>query len=140
MKHLRWLVLGCVVLASCAAPEAATPPTEMVLKNLLEQPLDSTFVKDREVVVSLVEIPPNTTLERHWHPGEEFHYYLDGKVTIEIEGQPPIIGLPGHVGHVPFRKMHTAITGKEGARALVFRVHTTGAPVRYLEGGGTAER
>ena len=118
----------------------SSPPTELKLENLLQQSLADEFTPGREVVVSYVEIPPNTTMDRHWHPGEEFHYYLEGEVEIAIDGETSIIGTPGTVGHVPFKKMHTAITGDKGAKILVFRVHTEGKPVRYLEKGGTSER
>ena len=130
----------CLGLCACASGPEASPPTEVRLENLRIEALASEFTPDREVVVSYVEIPPNTTMERHWHPGEEFHYYLEGKVTIEIDGHEPIIGTPGTVGHVPYKTTHTAITGPEGAKAVVFRVHTAGEPVRYLEEGGTGEQ
>ena len=116
------------------------PPTELKLENLLQQALADEFAPGREIIVSLVEIPPNMTMDRHWHPGEEFHYYLEGEVEIVIDGETSIIGTPGTVGHVPFKKMHTAITGDKGAKILVFRVHSEGKPVRYLEKGGTSER
>ena len=83
------------------------------------------------VLVDVVVIPPNTTLDAHWHPGEEFQYYLEGEVTVEIEGKPTIVGKPGAVGHIPFRAMHTAKTGAAGAKILVFRVHTEGEPMRH---------
>ena len=125
--------------AGCNAPGTSSPPTELKLENLLRMSLADEFIPDREIVVSYVEIPPNVTMDRHWHPGEEFHYYLEGEVTIVIDGERSITGTPGTVGHVPFKKMHTAITGDKGARILVFRVHTVGKPVRYLESGETAE-
>ena len=118
----------------------STTPTEIKLENLLQQSLAEEFTPGREIVVSYVEIPPNMTMDRHWHPGEEFHYYLEGEVEIVIDGETSITGTPGTVGHVPFKKMHTAITGAKGAKILVFRVHTEGKPVRYLEKGGTSER
>ena len=124
-------------LAGCSTPSA---PTELKLENLLQQALSDEFTPDREVVVSYVEIPPNMTMDRHWHPGEEFHYYLEGEVEIVIDGRPSITGTPGTVGHVPFRAMHTAITGDKGARILVFRLHTEGEPVRILEKGGVADQ
>ena len=80
-------------LLGCAAGESDAP-AEIRLENVRTQALASEFTPDREVVVSYVELPPNTTLERHWHPGEEFHYYLEGKVTIEIDGHEPIMGTP----------------------------------------------
>ena len=106
----------------------------------MQRPLADEFTPGREVIVSYVEIPPNITMDRHWHPGEEFHYYLEGEVEIVIDGESPIAGRPGAVGHVPFKKMHTAITGDEGAKLLVFRMHTKGEPVRHLEEGGAAEQ
>lgn len=137
MRHYVIGSLVCLIMWGCATRHA--PPAELTLENLLTQALADDFTADREVVVSYVEIPPNTTMDRHWHPGEEFHYYLDGRVEIAIDGHPTIIGEPGTVGHVPYRAMHTAITGAEGARALVFRVHTKGEPIRYLEEGGDAD-
>ena len=143
MNIVRAALLIASLSVPCIAPiatHASSPPKELKLENLLRQSLTPEFTSEREIVVSHVDIPPNTTLDRHWHPGEEFHYYLEGKVEIAIDGQPSIIGTPGTVGHVPYRKMHTAITGEEGARFLVFRVHTEGKPVRYLEKGGSSER
>lgn len=60
----------------------------------------------REVLIDLVEIPPNQRLEWHWHPGEEFHYYLEGNSIIERRDAPPIIGKPGTAGHVEFKQLH----------------------------------
>lgn len=81
--------------------------------------------------IDLVEFPPDTALGWHWHPGEEFHYYLEGEVEIQIEGQPSIIGMPGTVGHIPFKTMHQAVTHDKGAKVLVFRVHSKGEPWKY---------
>lgn len=132
-------LLGTVI-GGCSSPPEHNPPTALKLENLLRQQFNDEFIDGREVIVAYVEVPPNTTMQRHWHPGEEFHYYLEGEVEIAIDGRPSIIGTPGTVGHVPFKAMHTAITGDEGARLIVFRVHTEGEPVRYLEGGGEAQQ
>jgi quercetin dioxygenase-like cupin family protein len=140
MKSFAAIALAVSLLGGCASQPESVPPAELKLENLLRQALDDDFVADREIVVSYVEIPPNMTMDRHWHPGEEFQYYLDGEVEIAIDGQPSIIGRPGEVGHVPYRAMHTAITGPEGARLLVFRVHTKDEPVRILEEGSATDR
>ena len=134
------IIFLTVGLVGCSTAHTSSPPTELKLENLLQQSLADEFTPGREVVVSYVEIPPNTTMDRHWHPGEEFHYYLEGEVEIAIDGETSIIGTPGTVGHVPFKTMHTAIAGEKGAKILVFRVHTEGKPVRYLEEGGTSEQ
>lgn len=38
--------------------------------------------ENTEVVVSRVTVPPNTTLPKHWHPGEEFAYILEGSLIL----------------------------------------------------------
>jgi len=101
--------------------------------NLLTTTLAAELAPDREVLIDLVEIPPNAKLDWHWHPGEEFHYYLAGDPVIELGDAPSIVGRPGTVGHVAFRQRHRATTGREGAKIVVFRVHTKGAPWRYLD-------
>ena len=139
-KALLMVVVLTIPLAGSKTSGKSSPPAKLNMENLLEKALSDEFTPGREIIVSYVEIPPNTTLERHWHPGEEFQYYLEGEVEIAIDGEPSIIGTPGKVGHVPFKKMHTAITKKKGCRMLVFRVHTKGEPVRYLEIGGSSEK
>jgi len=141
MRRARLVLLTTLlgVLVSGRAPDAANPPGKPRVTNLMLTPLAEEFTPGREVMVDLVQMPSNATLERHWHPGEEFHYYLEGGVEIKIEGQPSIIGTPGAVGHVPFKKWHQAVAGKQGARILVFRVHTKGEPWRYVEEGRPAK-
>jgi quercetin dioxygenase-like cupin family protein len=101
--------------------------------NLLSAALSTEFTPDREVLIDLVEIPPNQKLDWHWHPGEEFHYYLEGDPVIELGDAPRIIGKPGTVGHVAFKQRHQATAGDKGAKIIVFRVHTKGAPWRYRD-------
>ena len=100
----------------------------MVLKNLLKAELEG--VDDTEVIVSHVTIPPNTTLPKHWHPGEEFAYVLDGSVTLWQKGKRDQTIATGDVGKVPLKQIHTAVTGDESVTLLVFRVHEKGQPER----------
>ena len=130
-RGIGLVLLTTVALLGGTTPDAAAPVVQANVQNLLQRALDPEFTAGREVLVDLVEIPPNGTLERHWHPGEEFHYYLEGDAQIEIDGQPTVQGKPGTVGHVPFRARHRAMAGPQGAKVLVFRVHTQGQPWRY---------
>lgn len=121
---------GVLVGASIPAPSHSVGST---VTNLLTVVLSTEFTPDREVLIDLVAIPPNQKLDWHWHPGEEFHYYLEGDPVIELGDAPPIIGKPGTVGHVGFKQRHQATAGDGGAKIIVFRVHTKGAPWRYLD-------
>jgi quercetin dioxygenase-like cupin family protein len=133
----RRIATVVAVFAAGALVGAAMPvPTQSAgskVTNLLTVALSTEFTPDREVRIDLVEIPPNQTLDSHRHPGEEFHYYLEGDPVIELRGASPIIGNPGTVGHVAFKQPHRATAGDRGAKIIVFRVHTKGAPWRDLD-------
>lgn len=137
-KSVALITLLSTIFVGCSSSPDYEPPTAINIENIFRQHFNEAFIDGREVIVAYVEVPPNTTMPRHRHPGEEFHYYLEGEVEIAIDDHPNIIGTSGTVGHVPFQAMHTAITGDKGARVLVFRVHTEGKPVRYLEDDGEA--
>jgi len=79
-----------------------------------------------EVVVSHVVIPANTTLPKHWHPGEEFVYVLEGSEVLWQKDKSDTHLKKGDVFKVPLKQIHTAKTGEEGATILVFRVHEMG--------------
>jgi quercetin dioxygenase-like cupin family protein len=98
------------------------------LDNLLTSRLEG--AEGIEVIISRVTIPANTSLPKHWHPGEEFAYILEGSVVLWQKGKADVIGRKGEVVKVPLKQIHTAMTKDEGATILVFRVHEQGKPER----------
>ncbi|MDH3891881.1 MAG: cupin domain-containing protein [candidate division Zixibacteria bacterium] len=103
------------------------------IRKLLHNQLSKQLADSCDAIIDYVKMPANTTLQWHRHPGEAFHYYLEGQVTIEIEGNESIQGTPGTVGHVPYRALHRAITGESGATVIVFRVHHEDEPIQYTD-------
>ena len=98
------------------------------IDNIMTSQLE--LVEGLEIVVSHVEIPANITLPKHWHPGEEFVYVLEGSEVLWQKDKPDVHLKKGDVFKVPLRQIHTATTGEEGVTVLVFRVHEKGQPVR----------
>jgi quercetin dioxygenase-like cupin family protein len=132
---LGFMLLSVILIAPAAAsnhPQAEKDEasSELKLETLLKSQLEG--FDGGEIIVSRVSLPPNTSLPKHWHPGEEFAYILEGSVTLWQDGKENIVGKAGDVVKVPLKQVHTAITQNEGATLLVFRVHEQGMPERVL--------
>jgi len=141
MKNYVTLMATILVVAglSCSKSQEQAQPQkksdilagtiqDLKVDNIMTSQLES--VEGTEVVVSHVKIPPNTTLPKHWHPGEEFIYVLEGSAVLWQKDKPDTTLKKGDVFKVPLKQIHTAVTGEEGATILVFRVHEMGQPVR----------
>ena len=83
-----------------------------------------------EVIVSDVVIPPDGQVARHYHPGEEFLYLIEGTAIHVVEGKPDLPLAAGDSYAIPARAIHSPRGGPEGARAIVFSVHLAGQPAR----------
>lgn len=127
MKFRKYIVLILALILANVTPVIADG---VKLETLLKTQLEG--VDGTEVIVSKVQIPANTSLPKHWHPGEEFVYILEGSVTLWQKDKKSITGRTGEVVKVPLEQIHTGITGNEGASLLVFRVHEQGKPERVL--------
>jgi quercetin dioxygenase-like cupin family protein len=91
-----------------------------------------TVAEGLEVIISDVVIPPNATVPRHYHPGEEFIYVIEGSAVHIEEGKPDQILRAGDTYVIPPGAEHAPRGGEQGARAIVFRVHLEGEPERIL--------
>jgi quercetin dioxygenase-like cupin family protein len=103
---------------------------QMKFEDLMTEKLQG--VENTEVVVSITTVPPHTTLPKHWHPGEEFAYILDGSIVLIQDGKADEYYRKGDVGKVPLKQVHTVRTDEESATILIFRVHELGQPGRIL--------
>jgi quercetin dioxygenase-like cupin family protein len=124
-KKYILLVLSWFVVCSNSI-QAEGPKLESLLKAKLEG------VSGTEVVISKVQIPANTSLPKHWHPGEEFAYVIKGNVTLWQKGKEDRLISEGEAVKVSLKQIHTAKTGNEGVTLLVFRVHEEGKPERVM--------
>lgn len=134
------IMLAACFATSCDAPhmddhsgepepyaEHFPPPGS---NQMLRAPI--TIADGLEVIISDVVIPPNATVPRHYHPGEEFLYVLNGSAVHVEEGKPDRILKAGDAYVIPPRAVHAPRGGPEGSRAIVFRVHVEGAEERIL--------
>ena len=84
---------------------------------------------DLEVVMGLIERTDESMSGKHYHPGGEFGFVLDGTVTVSSEGEPEKTLRAGDSFYQPPGEWHAVATTTEGAKTVVFRVLKRGQPV-----------
>ena len=90
-------------------------------------------VPGREVIQNRVDIAPDAPAIRHWHPGEEIIYVLEGTLEYEIDGQPPTTVSAGEALMVPAEAVHAVRNvGNGKAAELATYVVEKGKPLLNL--------
>jgi quercetin dioxygenase-like cupin family protein len=83
---------------------AATPQLASIKRTDLIQ--DDLSVPGREAVQALVEIPVGGSAPRHWHPGEELAFVVEGTFEYALDGRPPVIVKAGESLFIPYGVPH----------------------------------
>lgn len=135
MMRLALASLSLSAIAACAtshdhdhqhhSDEMRPPPGSNLM---LRAPI--TISDDLEVIISDVVIPAGATVPRHYHPGEEFVYVIEGSAVHVEAGKPDQVLKAGDGYVIPPEAEHAPRGGPDGARAIVFRVHKDGLPER----------
>ena len=106
MKTIRNLALATLVVASGLALHGAEAQLSGTRRIDLQR--HDLSAPGREVLQARVEIDPGVTAARHWHPGEEIVYVLEGTLEYQIEGRPNVTLKAGDVLFIPAGTVHTA--------------------------------
>ncbi len=84
---------------------------------------------DLELVMGLIERSGRSMGAKHYHPGGEFGFVLQGAVTVATDGKPPVTLESGTSFYQPPGEWHAISTAAEGAKTVVFRVLKRGQPM-----------
>jgi quercetin dioxygenase-like cupin family protein len=63
-------------------------------------------IPGREVIQNRVDIALDAPAIRHWHPGEEIIYVIEGTLEYEIDGEPTRKVSGGEALTVPAERVH----------------------------------
>jgi quercetin dioxygenase-like cupin family protein len=74
-------------------------------------------IPGREMIQNRVEIEPDAPAIRHWHPGEEIIYVLEGSLEYDIDGQAPLTVEAGDALMVPAETVHSVRNVGDGNAA-----------------------
>ena len=100
------------------------------IENLLRDSLE--LAEGVEVIISYIELPKNTSLPSHYHPGEEFVYIIQGYGELTLMDETKVILKAGQTAKVPLKHVHSFSSLNEDVKGIVFRVHEQGKPDRTL--------
>jgi quercetin dioxygenase-like cupin family protein len=84
----------------------------------------------RKVIQNLVEITPEAAPIRHWHPGEEIIYVIQGSLEYQVDGMAPTTVNTGEPFFVPAEAVHAVKNvGRGHALELATYVVEKGKPL-----------
>ena len=90
-------------------------------------------IPGREMIQNRVEISPDAPAIRHWHPGEEIIYVLEGTLEYEIDGEEPMTISAGEALTVPAERVHSVRNVGDGnAAELATYIVEKGKPLLNL--------
>jgi quercetin dioxygenase-like cupin family protein len=136
MRHMALVVvltLGVGVVAGAIGRPSLMAQSPPVTRTTLQQ-RDLDGIPGRELLMYRADFIPGGALGRHFHPGPELIYVLEGELTLEQDGHSPVTLKVGDSAHLAHKHIHKArnpsSTGP--ARVLVFLVGEKGQPIITL--------
>jgi quercetin dioxygenase-like cupin family protein len=108
------LVVG--ILAGMVGNHVLNAQPEPVKRTMLLK-TDLTGIEGKEGLVYIIEVAPGATVPKHYHPGHELAYLLEGSVTLEVEGKPAMTLKAGDTNHIPSKVVHSGTNASTTAPA-----------------------
>jgi quercetin dioxygenase-like cupin family protein len=106
------------------APVTGAAPTQLLADDL-------TGMEGKEVLARRSEAPGGWASKKHYHPGHVLVDVLEGAITFEEEGRPPITKKAGEMFHerpeIPLTARNASQT--EPVKLLVIDIKDKGQPV-----------
>jgi quercetin dioxygenase-like cupin family protein len=126
-------ILAVGVAAAAIGAQALMAQPVPVTRTILQQK-DLEGTEGREVMMYRADFVPGGALGRHFHPGPELLYILEGALILETDGHPPVTLKAGDSAHLPFKHIHKArnASNTEQVKVLVFLVGEKGQPIITL--------
>jgi len=128
MKAMRLMPVMALIVGSGLAMQVAPAQQPGVKRTDLQR--HDLGAPGREVIQARVELAPGVAFGKHWHPGEEIIYVLEGALEYQVEGRPPVTLRAGDVLFIPARTIHAARNvGRVNGAELATYVVEKGKPL-----------
>ena len=92
---------------------------------------DLAGIEGKEGAILLSEIAPGAVGGKHYHPGHQFGYIIEGSMIMEFEGMPPVTFKPGETFYLVPNQVHYAknVSTTAPVKVLNFSVADKGQPL-----------
>jgi len=92
---------------------------------------DLTGLEGKEGVVVLVELAPGASAGKHYHPGDEVNYVLEGTGILEVAGKSPVRLQPGVTNHIQAKQVHDvqSTSATDPLKLIAFFIAEKGQPL-----------
>lgn len=119
------------ILAQSSLPSAAASTQDEPIKRTILFRGDLDGVPGKEIVVFVADLAPAAVGSKHYHPGPEFFYVLEGTLAHEPDGGSPHMMKTGAFGSNPNKAIHLISNPSttERARAIDFLIAEKGQPI-----------
>ena len=133
MNTTRIMAVAALIVASGLTLYAARAQQPGIKRTDLQR--HDLSVPGREVVQARVELDPGVAFGKHWHPGEEIIYVLEGSLEYQVEGKPPVTLKAGDVLFIPAGTIHAAknVGSGPGAELATYVIEKGKPPVVVVE-------
>ena len=135
LAMLAGLAIGAVTATGLIAqgnpPSATASAQQEPVKRTVLFKGDLEGIEGKEAIVFVAELAPGAVGAKHYHPGSEFFYVLEGTLVHEPEGGPAHAMKAGEFGSNPYRGVHTVKNPSttERAKAVDFLIADKGQPL-----------
>ena len=139
MRGIFLFAVLASLAASCARTEDAEHQPSVAQVPGATEALRTTLEAHDglDLIVTDLVIPPDGASPRHYHPGEELVYMIEGSAIHVEDGQPDRLVTAGEAVVIPRGAVHAPRGGPLGARSILVHVVPAGEEVRVLVGEKT---
>ena len=122
------LVVSTRTAQSAEEPKVAFPEEpRAIFENLVTSRLN--VCDDANIVISYFEGPTGIDIPKHYHPGDEYVYMIEGSLIFWREGHADSLLQKGDLFKVPPMQNHTAILNREPVKCLIIDLYREGDPI-----------
>lgn len=123
------LTLAAGIVAGALGTQILNAQQEPFKRTVLLK-TDLTGLEGKDSVVVLVELAPGASAGKHYHPGHEVNYVLEGTGILEVEGTPVTLK-PGVTNHIQAKQVHnvTNTSATDPLKLVAFFIAEKGQPL-----------